>query len=252
MNLLFLTLLRAGVQRVWLFLIKSTQESHPRCLDVALEEASDRRGRPDERDDAGGIIDEVCAWNSFHAQLANLPLAGELLFADIQQVVAGPADGSMICLLDVAARKKGRARVAVHAHDSASHRPQHAAAELSARVSTDWHVVEGDEDRVLYCAAQAGVIAYVVTDAQGDTAQGSQALIVRLRLVEQLDTIYFPNRDVPITDGAGFGPGRGSEALPIPPQAVDQTAQLILSLAELYPDPDLTRLAAQVKAQGRG
>jgi hypothetical protein len=61
-----------------------------------------------------------------------------------------------------------------------------------------------------------------------------------------------PNRDVPITDGAGFGPGRGSEALPIPPQAVDQTAQLILSLAELYPDPDLTRLAAQVKAQGRG
>jgi len=61
-----------------------------------------------------------------------------------------------------------------------------------------------------------------------------------------------PNRDVPITDGASFGPGRGSEALPIPPQAVDQTAQLILSLAELYPDPDLTRLAAQVKAQGRG
>ncbi len=61
-----------------------------------------------------------------------------------------------------------------------------------------------------------------------------------------------PNKDVPITDGAGFGPGRGSEALPIPPQAVDQTAQLILSLAELYPDPDLTRLAAQVKAQGRG
>lgn len=61
-----------------------------------------------------------------------------------------------------------------------------------------------------------------------------------------------PNKDVPITDGAGFGPGRGNEALPVAPIAQDPTAQLILSLAELYPDPDLTRLAAQVKAQGRG
>ena len=61
-----------------------------------------------------------------------------------------------------------------------------------------------------------------------------------------------PNRDIPITDGASFGPGRGPEALPTPPQAVDQTAQLILSLASLYPDPDLTRLAQRVIAEGRG
>jgi hypothetical protein len=61
-----------------------------------------------------------------------------------------------------------------------------------------------------------------------------------------------PNKDVPITDGASFGPGRGTEALPVAPVAQDPTAQLILSLAELYPDPDLTRLAMQVKAQGRG
>lgn len=60
-----------------------------------------------------------------------------------------------------------------------------------------------------------------------------------------------PNKDVPITDGASFGPGRGTEALPLPPMAQDPTAQLIMSLAELYPDPDLTRLAQRVKAEGR-
>ena len=60
-----------------------------------------------------------------------------------------------------------------------------------------------------------------------------------------------PNKDVPITDGASFGPGRGTEALPIPPMAQDSTAQLIMSLAELYPDPDLTRLAQRMKAEGR-
>ena len=60
-----------------------------------------------------------------------------------------------------------------------------------------------------------------------------------------------PNKDVPITDGASFGPGRGPEALPSAPVAIDETAQLILSLAELYPDPDLTRLAMRVKAEGR-
>ena len=60
-----------------------------------------------------------------------------------------------------------------------------------------------------------------------------------------------PNKDVPITDGASFCPGRGPDALPTAPVAVDETAQLILSLAELYPDPDLTRLAMRVKAEGR-
>ena len=60
-----------------------------------------------------------------------------------------------------------------------------------------------------------------------------------------------PNKDVPITDGASFGPGRGPEALPSAPVAIDETAQMILSLAELYPDPDLTRLAMRVKAEGR-
>ena len=60
-----------------------------------------------------------------------------------------------------------------------------------------------------------------------------------------------PNKDVPITDGASFGPGRGPEALPSAPVAIDETAHLILSLAELYPDPDLTRLAMRVKAEGR-
>lgn len=60
-----------------------------------------------------------------------------------------------------------------------------------------------------------------------------------------------PNKDVPITDGASFGPGRGPDALPTAPVAIDETAQMILSLAELYPDPDLTRLAMRVKAEGR-
>ena len=60
-----------------------------------------------------------------------------------------------------------------------------------------------------------------------------------------------PNKDIDITDGASFGPGRGPEALPTAPVAIDETAQLILSLAELYPDPDLTRLAMRVKAEGR-
>jgi hypothetical protein len=173
--------------------------------DVAFEEASHRRARPRVRDAAKQMLDEECAWNSFYAELCNLPLARELLFADIQQVIAGLADGSMICLIDVAARKIGRAIVAVHAHDSASHRPQHAPAERPARGISDWHVLEGDEDRVLDCAAQAGVIAYVVTDAQGDTAQGSQEVIDRIMIRRPMNTVmirrpmntvHFPNRDI--------------------------------------------------------
>lgn len=54
-----------------------------------------------------------------------------------------------------------------------------------------------------------------------------------------------------ITDTASFGPGRDASALPTPPQATDETAQLIMSLYTLYPDPDLARVAQRLKAEGR-
>jgi hypothetical protein len=60
-----------------------------------------------------------------------------------------------------------------------------------------------------------------------------------------------PNRDTPITEGADWGNGRDSSILPIPPQAQDETAKLIMALASRYPDPDLTRLAQRLKAEGR-
>lgn len=60
-----------------------------------------------------------------------------------------------------------------------------------------------------------------------------------------------PNRDTPITEGADWGAGRDSTILPIPPQAQDETAKLIMALASRYPDPDLTRLAQRLKAEGR-
>jgi hypothetical protein len=60
-----------------------------------------------------------------------------------------------------------------------------------------------------------------------------------------------PNRDTPITAGADWGDGTDSTSLPIPPQAQDETAKLIMSLATLYPDPDLTRLSQRLKAEGR-
>lgn len=60
-----------------------------------------------------------------------------------------------------------------------------------------------------------------------------------------------PNRDKPITSGSDWGDGPDSSILPIPPQAQDETAKLVLSLAALYPDPDLTRLAQRLKAEGR-
>jgi hypothetical protein len=60
-----------------------------------------------------------------------------------------------------------------------------------------------------------------------------------------------PNRDTPITEGADWGSGRDSTILPIPPQAQDETAKLIMALASRFPDPDLTRLAQRLKAEGR-
>jgi hypothetical protein len=60
-----------------------------------------------------------------------------------------------------------------------------------------------------------------------------------------------PNRDTPIEDGADWGGGRDSSILPIPPQAQDETAKLIMALASRFPDPDLTRLAQRLKAEGR-
>ena len=55
----------------------------------------------------------------------------------------------------------------------------------------------------------------------------------------------------PITAGAPFGAGVGSEMLPIPPVMEDQVAQTILSLASIYPDPDLARLVDRLRAEGR-
>jgi hypothetical protein len=60
-----------------------------------------------------------------------------------------------------------------------------------------------------------------------------------------------PNRDTPISDGADWGAGRDSSILPIPPQAQDETAKLVMALASRYPDPDLTRLAQRLKEEGR-
>lgn len=56
----------------------------------------------------------------------------------------------------------------------------------------------------------------------------------------------------PVTHGADFGPGAGSEVLPIPPQGQDETAMTIRALATVYPnDPDLNRLLSQINAEGR-
>lgn len=60
-----------------------------------------------------------------------------------------------------------------------------------------------------------------------------------------------PNADVPITEGADWGDGRDSSILPMPPQAQDETAKLIMALALRFPDPDITRLAQRLKAEGR-
>lgn len=60
-----------------------------------------------------------------------------------------------------------------------------------------------------------------------------------------------PNRDTEITSGADWGAGPNSSSLPMPPQAQDETAKLIMALATRYPDPDITRLAQRLKAEGR-
>ena len=60
-----------------------------------------------------------------------------------------------------------------------------------------------------------------------------------------------PNTSGDVTDGADWGSPVGSSILPIPPQAQDETAKLIMALASRYPDPDLTRLAQRLKAEGR-
>jgi hypothetical protein len=60
-----------------------------------------------------------------------------------------------------------------------------------------------------------------------------------------------PNRDTEITEGADWGAGRDSSILPMPPQAQDETAKLVMALASRFPDPDLTRLAQRLKAEGR-
>jgi len=55
----------------------------------------------------------------------------------------------------------------------------------------------------------------------------------------------------PITAGAAFGGGPGPEMLPIPPAMDDPVAQTILSLASIYPDPDLARLVDRLRTEGR-
>lgn len=60
-----------------------------------------------------------------------------------------------------------------------------------------------------------------------------------------------PNRSGDITDGADWGSPVGSAILPMPPQAQDETARLIMALASRYPDPDTNRLAQRLKAEGR-
>ena len=106
---------------------------------------------------------------------------------------------------------------------------------------------EGQELMSLQTAPGVNLAASEMSAAQ----MGAVANTMPMRKPTLSLTDPNPNKDVPITDGASFGPGRGPEALPTAPVAIDETAQLILSLAELYPDPDLTRLAQRVKAEGR-
>lgn len=106
---------------------------------------------------------------------------------------------------------------------------------------------EGQELMSLQTAPGVNLAASEMSAAQ----MGAVANTMPMRKPTLSLTDPNPNKDVPITDGASFGPGRGPEALPTAPVAIDETAQLILSLAELYPDPDLTRLAMRVKAEGR-
>jgi hypothetical protein len=60
-----------------------------------------------------------------------------------------------------------------------------------------------------------------------------------------------PNTSGDITDGADWGSPVGSSILPMPPQAQDETARLIMALASRYPDADMNRLAQRLKAEGR-
>lgn len=106
---------------------------------------------------------------------------------------------------------------------------------------------EGQELMSLQTAPGVNLAASEMSAAQ----MGAVANTMPMRKPTLSLTDPNPNKDVPITDGASFGPGRGPDALPTAPVAIDETAQLILSLAELYPDPDLTRLAMRVKAEGR-
>jgi len=106
---------------------------------------------------------------------------------------------------------------------------------------------EGSELMALQTAPGVNLAASEVSAAQ----MGAVANAVPVQRPTLSLTTPNPDKDVPITDGASFGPGRGPEVLPTPPLAQDPTAQLIMSLAELYPDPDLTRLAQRIKAEGR-
>lgn len=106
---------------------------------------------------------------------------------------------------------------------------------------------EGQENMAFQTAPGVNLAASEMSAAQ----MGAVANTMPMRKPTLSLTDPNPNKDVPITDGASFGPGRGPDALPTAPVAIDETAQMILSLAELYPDPDLTRLAMRVKAEGR-
>ena len=106
---------------------------------------------------------------------------------------------------------------------------------------------EGQENMAFQTAPGVNLAASEMSAAQ----MGAVANTMPMRKPTLNLTDPNPNKDVPITDGASFGPGRGPDALPTAPVAIDETAQMILSLAELYPDPDLTRLAMRVKAEGR-
>ena len=81
-----------------------------RARDVALEEEGGRRRRRGEVEGPLRVADKVRAGQAEHAELAEAPLAGQLVLADVEEVQAVLAEHAVACCLDVAAPGSGAMR----------------------------------------------------------------------------------------------------------------------------------------------